>query len=52
MTWSLPERMQTVAVGNPVLPAGWAAEPKWDSYRAQFTVLAGGRVLRSRQGTA
>ncbi|MET9506549.1 hypothetical protein ABZY42_33410 [Streptomyces sp. NPDC006622] len=34
------------------LPAGWAAEPKWDGYRAQLAVYAGGRVLlRSRRGT-
>lgn len=30
MTWSLPEPMLTVAVDSPVLPAGWAAGPKWD----------------------
>ncbi|MFE7935531.1 ATP-dependent DNA ligase [Streptomyces sp. NPDC057456] len=52
MTWSLPEPMLTVAVDGPVLPAGWAAEPKWDGYRAQLAVYAGGRVLlRSRRGT-
>ncbi|MFH9677461.1 ATP-dependent DNA ligase [Streptomyces sp. NPDC017405] len=52
MTWSLPEPMLTVAVDSPALPAGWAAEPKWDGFRAQLAVHAGGRVLlRSRQGT-
>jgi ATP-dependent DNA ligase len=44
--------MLTSAVDNPALPAGWAAEPKWDGYRAQLAVHTGGRVLlRSRQGT-
>ncbi|MYQ96890.1 ATP-dependent DNA ligase [Streptomyces sp. SID4946] len=52
MTWFLPEPMLTVAVDNPVLHAGWAAEPQWDGYRAQLAVYAGGRVLlRSRRGT-
>ncbi|MGW7256549.1 ATP-dependent DNA ligase [Streptomyces sp. NPDC054834] len=52
MTWSLPEPTLTAAVDSPVLPAGWAAEPKWDGYRAQLAVYADGRVLlRSRQGT-
>ncbi|WP_425950924.1 hypothetical protein [Streptomyces sp. DT73] len=44
--------MLTVPVDSPTLPAGWAAEPKWDGYRAQLAVHRGGRVLlRSRQGT-
>ncbi|MEU9197736.1 ATP-dependent DNA ligase [Streptomyces hundungensis] len=48
----MPEPMLTVAVDTPVLPPGWAAEPKWDGFRAQLAVHAGGRVLlRSRQGT-
>ncbi|GGV91003.1 hypothetical protein GCM10010228_80570 [Streptomyces massasporeus] len=48
----MPEPMLTVAVDSPALPAGYAAEPKWDGYRAQLAVHAGGRVLlRSRQGT-
>ncbi|MFE9122877.1 hypothetical protein [Streptomyces sp. NPDC007172] len=52
MTWSLPEPMLTVAVNSSVLPPGWAAEPKWDGFRAQLAVHTGGRVLlRSRQGT-
>ncbi|MGW5609358.1 ATP-dependent DNA ligase [Streptomyces sp. NPDC003753] len=52
MTWSLPQPMLTVAVESPALPAGWAAEPKWDGYRAQLAVYSDGRVLlRSRQGT-
>ncbi|MEU2502306.1 ATP-dependent DNA ligase [Streptomyces albogriseolus] len=52
MTWSLPQPMLTVAVDSPALPAGYAAEPKWDGFRAQLAVHEGGRVLlRSRQGT-
>ncbi|MET9118906.1 ATP-dependent DNA ligase [Streptomyces longwoodensis] len=52
MSWTLPEPMLTTAVDSPALPAGWAAEPKWDGFRAQLAVHAGGRVLlRSRQGT-
>ncbi|WP_329222309.1 hypothetical protein OG352_34380 [Streptomyces sp. NBC_01485] len=36
----------------PDLRPGCAAEPKWDGYRAQLAVYAGGRVLlRSRRGT-
>src|SRR5690606_42145271 len=52
MTWSLPQPMLTVSVDSPALPAGHAAEPKWDGFRAQLAVHSGGRVLlRSRQGT-
>lgn len=52
MTWSLPQPMLTVSVDSPALPAGYAAEPKWDGFRAQLAVHSGGRVLlRSRQGT-
>lgn len=51
MTWSLPEPMLTVAVDSPELPAGWAAEPKWDGFRAGVSVDAGTAVLRSRRGT-
>nr|WP_241678903.1 hypothetical protein [Streptomyces lasalocidi] len=44
--------MLTTAVDSPTLPAGWAAEPKWDSFRAQLAVRPGERVLlRSRQDT-
>lgn len=53
MTWSLPEPMLTAAVNSPALPAGFAAEPKWDGFRAHLAVYAGGRVLLcSRRGTA
>jgi ATP-dependent DNA ligase len=52
MSWTLPEPMLTTAVDSPALTAGWAAEPKWDGFRAQLAVHAGGRVLlRSRQGS-
>ncbi|PIM66957.1 hypothetical protein CTU88_38695 [Streptomyces sp. JV178] len=35
---------------DPALRPGWASEPKWDGYRAQLAVYAGGRVLlRSRR---
>lgn len=43
-------RQVTGAIAD--LRPGWAAEPKWDGYRAQLAVYAGGRVLlRSRRGT-
>ncbi|MDX3370683.1 ATP-dependent DNA ligase [Streptomyces sp. ME02-6987-2C] len=52
MTWTLPEPMLSTPVDSPDLPAGAAAEPKWDGYRAQIARYADGRVLlRSRQGT-
>jgi ATP-dependent DNA ligase len=52
MTWSLPEPMLTVPVDSPALPPRWAAEPKWDGYRARLATHTDGRVLlRSRQGT-
>ncbi|WP_404870913.1 hypothetical protein ACI1MP_37280 (plasmid) [Kitasatospora griseola] len=51
MSWALPEPMLAEPVSSPVLPAGWAAEPKWDGYRAGPLVGRGGRVvLRSRRG--
>ncbi|MFJ5927573.1 ATP-dependent DNA ligase [Kitasatospora sp. NPDC092948] len=50
-SWALPEPMLTEPVSSPDLPAGWAAEPKWDGYRAQLATGQGGRVvLRSRRG--
>nr|WP_035876083.1 ATP-dependent DNA ligase [Kitasatospora cheerisanensis] len=43
--------MLTEPVSSPDLPAGWAAEPKWDGYRAGLLVGRGGQVvLRSRRG--
>ncbi|KOV97525.1 ATP-dependent DNA ligase [Streptomyces sp. NRRL WC-3723] len=43
--------MLTVAVDQPDVPAGWAAEPKWDGFRALLSVETGGVVPRSRRGT-
>ncbi|MFK0172595.1 ATP-dependent DNA ligase [Streptomyces sp. NPDC090306] len=43
--------MLTESVNSSALPAGWAAEPKWDGFRALVSVDAGGVVLRSRRGT-
>ncbi|MEW2290515.1 hypothetical protein [Streptomyces sp. NPDC047841] len=43
--------MLAVAVDRPDVPAGWAAEPKWDGFRALVSAEAGGVVLRSRRGT-
>ena len=51
MTWTLPEPMLAAAVNSPDLPQGWAAEPKWDGFRAQISAEAGHVVLRSRRGT-
>ncbi|MFF5758435.1 hypothetical protein ACFY7A_23675 [Streptomyces longwoodensis] len=54
MTWSLPQPVLTVAVAvdSPATPAGRAAEPTWDGFRAQLAVHTGARVLlRFRQGT-
>ncbi|MFD9436368.1 hypothetical protein [Streptomyces sp. NPDC060002] len=53
MTWHLPQPIPTAPTADPALPPGWAAEPKWDGYRAQIARYADGRVLlRSRHGTA
>ncbi|MFD8599164.1 ATP-dependent DNA ligase [Kitasatospora sp. NPDC059646] len=50
-SWALPQPMLTEPVSSPVLPIGWAAEPKWDGYRAGLLVGRGGEVvLRSRRG--
>ncbi|MFH9968535.1 ATP-dependent DNA ligase [Streptomyces mirabilis] len=51
MTWTLPEPMLTTTVNSPDLPPGWAAEPKWDGFRASLSVDNGRVVLRSRRGT-
>ncbi|MFF5553852.1 ATP-dependent DNA ligase [Streptomyces olivaceoviridis] len=51
MTWTLPEPMLAAPVPDPALPAGWAAEVKWDGWRAAVSVEAGHIVLRSRRGT-
>ncbi|WP_327722263.1 hypothetical protein OG381_47955 [Streptomyces sp. NBC_00490] len=50
--WSLPEPMRAVPVNDPALTAGWAAQPKWDGYRALAGRWADGRVaVRSRNGS-
>ncbi|WOT32694.1 ATP-dependent DNA ligase [Streptomyces coeruleorubidus] len=51
MTWTLPEPMLTSPVLDLDLRPGWAAEPKWDGFRALVSVDAGKVVLRSRRGT-
>ncbi|MFD3843017.1 ATP-dependent DNA ligase [Streptomyces sp. NPDC058642] len=49
--WSLPEPMRAVPVNDPA-PAGWAAQPKWDGYRALAGRWADGHVaVRSRNGS-
>jgi ATP-dependent DNA ligase len=51
-SWSLPEPMHAAPVDDPTLPAGWAAQPKWDGYRALVGRWADSRVaVRSRNGT-
>ncbi|MGW7476031.1 MULTISPECIES: SDR family oxidoreductase [unclassified Streptomyces] len=52
MVWTLCEPMLAEPVNNPVLPPGWAAEPKWDGYLALLARYADRRVIiRSRRGT-
>lgn len=51
MTWTLPEPMLSTLVASPDLPTKSAAEPKWDGFRALFSVDAGRVMLRSRRGT-
>jgi ATP-dependent DNA ligase len=44
--------MHAVPVNDPALPAGWAAQLKWDGYRALAGRWADGRVaVRSRNGS-
>ncbi|WP_329446416.1 hypothetical protein [Streptomyces canus] len=43
--------MLTTPVSVPELRPGFAAEPKWDGFRALVSVDAGQVVLRSRRGT-
>ncbi|MFH0176620.1 hypothetical protein [Streptomyces cacaoi] len=53
VTWHLPQPILTTPTTDPALPPSWAAEPKWDGYRAQLARYADGRVLlRSRRGVA
>ncbi|MCX5327859.1 ATP-dependent DNA ligase [Streptomyces sp. NBC_00140] len=50
--WSLPEPMRAMPVNDPTLPAGWAAQPKWDGYRALAGRWTDGRVaVQSRHGS-
>lgn len=49
--WTLPEPMLAAPVSDPALPDGWAAEGKWDGWRALLSLDAGRLVLRSRNGT-
>ncbi|MEZ7153952.1 hypothetical protein ACBR38_02815 [Streptomyces sp. MAD19A] len=49
--WTLPEPMLAAPTPDPVLPAGWAAEAKFDGWRALQSWSRGNLVLRSRQGT-
>ncbi|MCZ4611347.1 ATP-dependent DNA ligase [Streptomyces sp. Lzd4kr] len=51
MTWMLPEPMLTAPTARADLSPGWAAEPKWDGFRALCSVDSGRIVLRSRRGT-
>jgi ATP-dependent DNA ligase len=52
MVWTLPEPMLAAAVLDRHLPLGFAAEPKWDGYRALLARYADGQVMiRSRRGT-
>ncbi|MEU5323996.1 ATP-dependent DNA ligase [Streptomyces sp. NPDC021056] len=51
-SWSLPEPMRAVPVNDPALPAGCAAQLKWDGYRALVGRWADGRVaVQSRNGS-
>ncbi|MFI6435015.1 hypothetical protein [Streptomyces sp. NPDC050759] len=43
--------MLAAPVSDPALLPGWAAEPKWDGFRALLSVDAGRVVLLSRRGT-
>ncbi|MGW4954807.1 ATP-dependent DNA ligase [Streptomyces parvulus] len=49
--WILPEPMLAQPVPDPTLPPGWAAEVKWDGFRAMLSLDGGQLVLRSRNGT-
>ncbi|MEU2899613.1 hypothetical protein ABZ690_08200 [Streptomyces sp. NPDC006967] len=49
--WTLPDPMLAAPVPDPALLPGWAAEVKWDGWRALLSLDAGRLVLRSRRGT-
>ncbi|WP_280900811.1 MULTISPECIES: hypothetical protein [unclassified Streptomyces] len=46
-----PEPMLATLTPSPQLRAGWAAEPKWDGFRAVVSFDQGQVLLRSRRGT-
>ncbi|MEU2552396.1 hypothetical protein ABZ589_12070 [Streptomyces sp. NPDC013313] len=48
MTWTLPEPTLAAPGSDPALPPGWAAEPKWDGFRAAICIDADAVMLRSR----
>jgi ATP-dependent DNA ligase len=52
VSWSLPDPALTAAVDCPDLPANFAAEPKWDGYRALVHSGDAAAILRSRRGTS
>ncbi|MEV5737687.1 hypothetical protein [Streptomyces sp. NPDC052292] len=51
MTWTLPEPTLAAPGSDPALPPGWAAEPKWDGFRAAICIDADTVMLRSRRST-
>jgi ATP-dependent DNA ligase len=51
VTWALPDPALAAAVESPDLPKGFAAEPKWDGYRALIHRQDDRVVIRSRRGT-
>jgi ATP-dependent DNA ligase len=51
MPWNLPDPMLSAPVHQPDLRPGWAAEAKWDGFRALLSADAGKVELRSRRGT-
>jgi hypothetical protein len=52
MPWNLPEPMPSAPVPQPDLRPDWAAEAKWDAFRALVSADAGAHVsaLPSRAG--
>ncbi|TQJ36856.1 hypothetical protein OHU34_01110 [Streptomyces sp. NBC_00080] len=40
MTWHLPQPILAAPTADAALPPGWAAEPKWDGYRAHLARYA------------
>ncbi|MCZ4103563.1 MULTISPECIES: hypothetical protein [Streptomyces] len=52
MDWTLPEPILAAPVMSSSLPVNYAAEPKWEGYRAPVAHYADGHVvIRSRRGT-